>query len=74
MTSTALTFEALRFAGYGPGAPTAITARMDRAMCDRSTCEACGHVGAEYHPFFRAEPRSYRAFAVCRRCGETTEF
>jgi hypothetical protein len=27
-----------------------------------------------YRPFFRVAPRSYRAFAVCARCGAAQEF
>jgi len=48
--------------------------QIDANICYESSCDNCGHKGMEYHPFVREEPRSYRAFAVCPKCGEAFEF
>jgi len=63
--------------GYRQGAPSGglVDSRsIDWEVCSESKCENCGHQGMEYHPFVRDEPPSYRAFAVCPKCGEAYEF
>ncbi len=47
---------------------------IDAKVCARATCSNCGHRGLTYRPFVREEPYSYRAFAVCPRCGASEEF
>ncbi len=64
--------------GYRPSAPPATGwvdgEGIDRGICEAAHCERCRHRGLEYHPYFRREPRSYRAFAVCPACGHAFEF
>jgi hypothetical protein len=55
-----------------PWAPGA--GHVDRQIADTVPCEGCGGVGGEYRPFHDPHARSYRAFAVCRRCGHANEF
>jgi hypothetical protein len=47
-------------------------AQIDADVCADSSCSECGHRGLEYHP--RVKPGSYRAFAVCPKCGNEEEF
>ena len=51
-------------------------ASIDRGVCQRATCEVCGHKGLEYRPFVKdtANEYAYRAFAVCGACGSSSEF
>ena len=63
--------------GYRPGVPTlglVDASEIDSSVCNESTCDACGHQGLDYKPFIKDELRSYRAFAVCPRCGSSFEF
>jgi hypothetical protein len=64
--------------GYRPAPPPARSwpggANTDVGVCRDASCERCGHRGLEYRPYFRQEPRSYRAFAVCPACGHAAEF
>ena len=64
--------------GYRPEPPPLASWRggtnIDADVCGKVACESCGHQGLDYAPYFRPEPRSYRAFAVCPRCGHTIEF
>ena len=64
--------------GYRPVAPPASSwpggRNIDAAVCRTTRCDRCGQRGLTYTPFFRAAPRSYRAFAVCPGCGHTVEF
>lgn len=63
--------------GYRPGAPPATAwvdaERIDAGVCREAHCASCGRRGLDYAPYFRAEPRSYRAFAVCPACGHAAE-
>lgn len=47
---------------------------IDASVCREATCGNCGRRGLDYRPYFRTEPRSYRAFAVCAACGHAIEF
>lgn len=37
---------------------------IDANVCGIVACASCGHHGLDYAPFFRAAPRSYRAFGL----------
>ena len=63
--------------GYKQGAPRSgliDAASIDGSICAGSKCERCGHEGMDYKPFIRDDPYSYRAFAVCPKCGCSFEF
>jgi len=64
--------------GYRPEPPPSASwlggANIDADVCGKVACASCGHQGLNYAPYFRPEPRSYRALAVCPRCGHTVEF
>lgn len=47
---------------------------MDAGVAAEARCEGCGHVGLGYRPFFKPDPRSYVAVAVCPRCAWAEEF
>jgi hypothetical protein len=47
---------------------------VDQEACREAHCGRCGRRGLDYHPYFREEARSYRAFAACPACGHATEF
>lgn len=61
-------------AGHGPRSRLALIdgEAVDQEACRQATCPCCGQQGLEYHPFHK--PGSYRAFAVCPKCGDTQEF
>ena len=54
--------------------------RVDGNVALESTCDTCDNTGALYVPFVLSEPQpgrsttGYRAFAVCRCCGEAREY
>jgi len=61
--------------GYEPGSPPPgpfMGPEVDAEVCAQAHCPDCGHLGMEYHPFVC--PGSYRAFAVCPKCGSASEF
>lgn len=63
--------------GYRQGVPRGgpvDAAGIDGSICAESKCEECGHQGMDYKPFIRDEPYSYRAVAVCPKCGWSFEF
>ncbi len=67
-------------AGYQPGAPSRIDREADSAIAEEADCGACGRRGLVYHPFTqppeppRTSSRRYVAVAVCRACGEASQF
>jgi hypothetical protein len=67
--------EGLRLLGFEPGAPSHITEdtqAIDRRLCAALVCGSCRRRGTmTYQPFRRGA--SYRAIAVCQRCGEVEE-
>lgn len=69
---------ALVAAGFQEGTPPRFglhdSPEANAGVAAGAACEACGRVGLRYRPFFRAEPRSYVAVAVCPRCQWATEF
>jgi hypothetical protein len=65
-----LEFMALQ--GYEYQEPGEDAAAIDRAVCSESKCSECGDKGMEYMPFHKGA--SYRAFAVCPKCGSWEEF
>jgi hypothetical protein len=64
----------MKAGGYLEGAPNKATDRIDREVCESSSCEACGHVGLQFLPFSHQEASSYIAYAICPACGEASEF
>ena len=70
-------YEDVMLGGFKIGRPArgmVDGAGIDADVCNKAKCESCGHQGMEYHPFIKDEPRSYRAFAICPKCGEAFEF
>jgi hypothetical protein len=66
-------------AGYTRGFPPRRAGQLDGEaidieVCTTSQCGYCGRHGLTCRPYFRAHPRSYRAFAHCPRCGLADEF
>ena len=59
--------------GYQRRNPSRNAAEIDAEVCREARC-TCGHVGLEYWPFIHPQHRSYRAFAVCPKCGRPQEF
>lgn len=57
--------------GYRRYVPTGIGSDIDREVAEGSPCDACG--GSCVFRGFR-DGDSYRAFAVCVRCGAAAEF
>lgn len=62
--------------GYEPGTPHFPNALIDgvgidRGVAEDNPCGACGGA-CEFHPY--TDGTSYRAFAVCTRCGNAVEF
>jgi len=62
----------IRHRGYTPGVPPqpaagVDAAAVDAAICEELMCGRCGQEGMTYFPF--VGPASYRAVAVCPRCG-----
>lgn len=49
-------------------------AGVDLAVAADSDCPHCGHHGLTYVAYHIAQPRSYRAFALCPQCGLGDEF
>jgi hypothetical protein len=47
---------------------------IDAEVVNASQCESCGIHGLAYYPYYRTDCDSYRAFAVCERCGHSQEF
>ena len=45
---------------------------IDAGVLSVSHCSNCEHKGLDYHPM--RKPESYRAFAVCPKCGNVQEF
>ena len=63
--------------GYRVGSPhwgLIGSASIDAEVCADAVCEQCAHQGLEYHPYINDETKSYRAFAKCPNCGDTSEF
>lgn len=58
--------------GYRPQAPKGEGAEVDREVCRLAECWHCGAVGLEYRPFSRGYGE-YRAFSICRECGNERE-
>ncbi len=58
-------------AGYKEQGPGGKREDIDADICHRAKCK-CGHTGLEYRPFWMPG-ESYRAFAVCPKCGEARE-
>lgn len=62
--------------GFKPGWPISHgivnAGKLDQEVCDESACFECGFLGLKYFPY--VSDKHYRAFAVCPRCGDTTEF
>ncbi len=72
-----MNFQELYDAGYRQGTPNwglIDGASIDLEVCAESECKKCEHKGMDYKPFVRDNPRSYRAFAVCPKCGDRQEF
>jgi hypothetical protein len=68
--------ESGQLEGYIPEAPPGgliDAAEVDGDVAAQATCIRCKHRGMDYRPF-RIPAVSYRAFAVCPRCGEAHEF
>lgn len=64
-------------AGYRPGYPEGMAARIDSDVCKESMCDNCGHKGLNCRGYILGiNPRvkSYRAFTVCPNCKEAEEF
>lgn len=59
-------------AGYQPGYPEGMAARIDSDVCKTSVCDNCGHDGLNCQGFISG--KSYRAFVVCPSCKEAEEF
>jgi len=57
--------------GYESRAPSEVSEEIDSAICEEAVCECCGTEGLEFHPF--TQGTSYRAYAVCSRCGHAEE-
>lgn len=64
--------ESGELAGYRPGYPEGIAARIDSDVCKESKCDGCGHNGLNCRGFVAA--RRYRAFIVCPNCKVAEEF
>ena len=68
----------MRSDGYELRAPSAEVAAQDEATCRRLACENCRNPDLAYRPYVRPGARPgwllYRAIAVCRSCGDATEF
>jgi DNA-directed RNA polymerase subunit M/transcription elongation factor TFIIS len=58
--------------GYTLGAPSVDAAAIDSEVCQESICPKCGNDGMDYEPWHK--DGSYRAFAVCPKCGYREEF
>ena len=61
--------------GYRPGPPAGLTeeaGRIDAEACLEMLCPHCRAAGLDYRPYHKG--RSYRALAVCKRCGFAEEF
>lgn len=58
--------------GYEQKSPDGLGAQIDEQVCRESECLKCGKLGLVYEPW--VSPRSYRAFAVCPKCGYAFEF
>lgn len=59
--------------GFTRGAPSIVAAQIDGKIADESRCPEC-HGMMSYSPWVHKTTRSYRAFAVCGRCGYAIEF
>lgn len=58
-------------AGYKPVATDSFYAMMDSEIAESQKCSECG--SAMYYEGYET-PSSYRAFAVCTKCGHSEEF
>lgn len=59
--------------GYKCRAPSPEVEDLDRKIIGGGRCTSCK--GALYYePFWKADTKSYRAFAVCTQCGHLREF
>jgi hypothetical protein len=66
--------------GWKLKAPDEQTLRAEDEGCNKAICAHCGHRGLAYMPFTGpARPKpgatlsTYRAFAICARCGQVIE-
>lgn len=59
-------------AGYKQQGPGGEREDIDAGICQKAKCQKCGHKGLDYRPLWKAG-ESYRAFAVCPKCGEARE-
>lgn len=62
--------------GYRRGAPAEMdldALAIEVQACRIAQCEECGHMGLEYHPFYRRVPQSRRPIALCPVCGHWDE-
>lgn len=71
MANQSIVFELIE-EGYRQMPPSQEAADIDGTICAESDCPKCRHHGMNYSPF--TTERSYRAFAVCPRCGHREEF
>lgn len=46
---------------------------IDKEVAEETRCQNCGG-SCEYRPYVTKDNSSYRAFAVCKQCGEALEF
>lgn len=62
--------------GFRPGYPEAAMAQeVDIEICNKASCDDCGHTGMIYRPYIPNDPhKRYRAFMICPICGKVTEF
>jgi hypothetical protein len=66
--------------GWKMAAPDAETFKAEDEGCNKTVCTHCGNKGLAYMPFTgpaRPKPAAtlstYRAFAICSRCGHVKE-
>ena len=58
--------------GYRMAAPSTAALIEDAKIVEAHTCPVCG-TNYSFTPYYRANPYSYRAFAVCGKCGHAEE-
>lgn len=64
-------YDDLKTAGYKPVATDSKFAMLDAEIAEEQPCSECG--AKMYYEGYET-PSSYRAFAVCPKCGHYEEF